>query len=99
MASCVMGTGPDKTGLGSGGGRVSVEMQTMRRANPPIAAAQVFHPNRLGLEMAAALEMLSPTTTDEDECMPLDVATGEPDRPESVSRFSRCRSARISAAL
>ena len=70
-----------------------------RRANPPIAAAQVFHPNRLGLEMAAAPEMLSLTATDEDECMPLDVATEEPDRPESVSRFSRCRSARISAAL
>ncbi len=68
------------------------------REKPPTVSAHRFHRGRAGLGTTVLPERRSVVLTAENS----ELATGADlvaaDRPESVSRFRRCRSARTSAA-
>ena len=68
-----------------------------RRLKPPAATAQRFHCERKGWETTAESEKPPLPTAEESSARPEEIVAA--DRPESVSRFNRWRSARISAAL
>jgi hypothetical protein len=65
-----------------------------RRVQP--ATAHVFHDRTP--DFVAVVKLLVPAN-DEDSPLARDANVVTAERPESVSRFSRCKSTRISAAL